>query len=232
MKKLVALVVLSFPLFLKAQTNTPPGSWNATFHLGPFASGLPHYLEETMKAQGYYPRSGGLFGGGPSVPMVRKGPVFQLGIEKGIRQSWSGKGLVSLLNGQIRGFSSQEGDLGLKYNMITAAILGGFHSKQRITRIAVGPALHFITMAGDKLSSLYVPVKKNFTKMGFAAEAGLRFPATGVIFFDYNSQFHYVGRQDMGTVNFQGQPITFIAGKKSFNYVTFSFGLGLRLGYL
>lgn len=240
MKKLIIFLILSLPFSLKAQTTTSLNNWTTTLHLGAFASSVPSYLEETMKAQGYQPHSGGFLGfGSGSQPMARQEPVLQLAIEKFTPQSWSGKLLFSTLSGHVAGISSQLGDLRMEYKMVTTALLGGYHSKQRITKIAVGPALHFFNLEGNKLATFSAPIKKNYTKIGFAVEGGLRFPAASRFFFDYNSQYHLVGKRDIGAYHFeevdptgQAHTTTFTAGKKSFNYLTFNFGLGVRFGNL
>lgn len=126
MKKLFALLLLSFPLMLKAQNSTSSSYWGLTFHVGPFASGLPSHLEETMKSQGYFPPSNWL-SPSSSQPMARQNAVYQLAIEKVASKFWSGKLLLSNLQGHVSGFSSQSGELRMNYKITTSALLGGYY---------------------------------------------------------------------------------------------------------
>ncbi len=57
------------------------------------------------------------FGNVGDLPMVRQDWVVQLGIEKIIKNSWSGKILFSNLQGEISGFSTQDGDLDMVNRM-------------------------------------------------------------------------------------------------------------------
>ncbi len=171
--------------------------------------------------------------------MVQQDWGVQLGIEKIFKNSLSGKILFSDLQGEISGFSTQDGDLDMVHRMVSSALMEAYHSKQKITRVSVGPALHFFSMEGHRLYICTDPVKKTYTKIGLAVETGFRFPANSRFFFDYNSRFFWVGTEDLGSYIFEepasnGQPYsyTFLAGKNSFNYVTFNFGLGVRFGKL
>ncbi|QMU27756.1 hypothetical protein [Adhaeribacter radiodurans] len=236
MKILIALFLIIFPCILQAQTNSSSSYWGITLHGGPFVSGLPSHLEERMKSQGYLPHSGGLFGTGASIPMAKRTIVIQVGVER----NWNKLGLVNLLfstySGKLSGISSQNGDLNLNYKIKAINFLGGIHLNHRTMRLAIGPAWYAINVIGDRPFDTLVPLKKNFNKLGFAVESGIRFPKEGLLFADFNVQYQKVGKIDMGTYSFeevdasgQLQTVNFSAGEKSFNYLVINFGLGLRL---
>src|SRR5687767_375835 len=128
MKISITLLLLIFPLGLSAQTSPKVPLWRVTFHIGPFASSLPDNMEEQMRSQGYQPYKG-ILGSGPPLDMTYNQPVFQLGLEKALRQKWFGKVLVSRTKSYTKGISSQEGDLRMGYQIFTSAFLSGYHSK-------------------------------------------------------------------------------------------------------
>jgi hypothetical protein len=226
MKKLIILLLLGFPLFLQAQIDSSLAQWNLTFLIGPYLSGVPIHIEKEMESNGFR-KSVGFFGSATSSEnMVRTNSVISFGIERVSFRAWSQKFLLSFLSGYIWGFSPGYGDLRINYQQIATSFLVGYHSKQRTTRIAAGPALHFTSLK-TAYSSSYL--QEILSKVGFTVEAGLRFPAKKELFFDFNTQYQFVGKQDLGTYEFgQGRDIK--VGKKSANYFCFNFGLGVRLG--
>jgi hypothetical protein len=230
MKKLFVVLVFAFPLFVQAQSDSTLKYWDVALHIGPSFSGLPANLAKEMEAAGFKEDTGGLFGVSSNKPrgMARENPVLQGSIERITKQALSYKFLLSYLAGHVKGFSNRYGDLEINYSQITASFLVGYYSKQRITRIAAGPSLHFTTLKTASESSA-IPVKENHSKAGFAIEAGLRFPAKSRAFFDFNTQYQFAGKQDLGTYNFD-QTGEFRIGEKPTNYLCFNFGFGLRLG--
>ncbi len=233
MKWLIITVVLCFPLLLQAQTDTSFRYWNATLHVGPNLSGTSRNLEEAMIAAGFREKTGGLFGGssgGNATGMARENPVFQGGIERVTARTWSYTLLLSSLSGHVEGFSAAYGDLRIEYAQTATSFLVGYHSKRRTSRVAAGPSLHFTTLKTASYSAS-LPVNDNKTKAGFAIEAGFRFPAKSRFFFDFNTQYQWVGRQDLGVYRF-GQTGDVQIGEKPTSYLCFNFGLGLRWGGL
>jgi opacity protein-like surface antigen len=227
MKNLMILLLLGFPLFLQAQMDSSLTQWNLTLHIGPYLSGVPIHIEKEMQTNGFS-KSVGLFSSATtSENMARTNPVISFGIERVSSRAWSQKFLMSLLSGYVWGLSPIYGDLKINYQQVAASFLVGYHSKQRITRIAAGPALHFTSLKTAAYSSS--SLQESLTNVGFTVEAGLRFPAKKRVFFDFNMQYQFVGKQDLGTYEFsQGKDIK--VGKKSANYFCFNFGLGVRLG--
>lgn len=230
MKKYIAILFISLPLVLQAQTDSSLHYWDITLHIGPYLSGVPMNIEKEMERVGFR-RPTGLFGGstGASNDLPSEGRGFQGGIERITTQSCSFKLLLSAITGKVNEFSSRYGDLRIHYAQIASSFLIGYHSKLRITRIAFGPSLHVTTLKTDKISSSSLSEK--ITKAGFVIEAGLRFPAKSKLFFDFNTQYQYVGRQDLGTYQF-GQAGEVVIGKKPSSYICFNFGLGFRFGKL
>jgi hypothetical protein len=113
------------------------------------------------------------------------------------------------------GLSSNYGDLKKDYQQIATSFLVGYHSKQRITRIAAGSALLLTMLKTATYSS--TSLKVSLSKIGFTFEAGLRFPAKKRALFAFNTQYQFVGKQDLGTYGF-GQCVDIEIGKKSANY--------------
>lgn len=240
MKKLLAFLWLSVPLFVQAQRDSLSGSWDVTLHVGAFISGVPTHLEEAMRSHGFGHTANG-FLGSTKYPSSSEPPILHVGIEKMMPKAWSGKVVLSSLRGNVYGYSMVHGYFDFKYRMTATALLVGYHSKQRITRIALGPALNIVQVKTDRL--VFSPVtahEKSATtalKPGVLLEAGVRFPARSRAFLDFHTQYQLAGKQDFGTYQFQstdiiGQPhrVRFQAGRKSLSYLSINFGLGVRIG--
>jgi hypothetical protein len=197
--KFILILLLSYPFFLQAQSNGTGSYWHITLHAGPYISGISNNLNKEMEANLF--SKGTFFGySGNSGRMIYNNPVVRLALERITASSWSSKLMLSALSGHVAGFSSRYGDLRVNYSQWTASFLAGYYSRQRITRVVAGPSLHFINIqTGSFLSSEF---KQNTAKAGFVIEAGLRFPAKGRIFIDINSQYQFVGKQDLGTYDF------------------------------
>jgi hypothetical protein len=239
MKQLLILLLLCFPYAVVAQTAPISDNWILSLQGGVLVYDVSSKLEKRMRSQGYAQTNSWLFG--PN-PMTRKSPLFQIGLEKSIQQSWSGKVLASSWSGYLNGVTDYAHELQLDYRIISTAMLIGFHTTPRGGRIAIGPALHFIQLdhtAG--LRTVHATVEKNTTKLGFVAEAGVRFPNNTRLFIDLNTQYHFIGQREMGTYEIEdednygyGYPNTsrFVAGSQLVDHMSFNIGLGMRFGKL
>jgi opacity protein-like surface antigen len=236
MKKVFALLLFVLPLVLQAQKTPVSSYWGISFHVGPFASGVPSHLEERMKDNGYFPHSGGIFGGGPALPMAKRKHVVQVEIDRVWNQTGTAKLLYSTYSGKLSGISSYAGDLNLNYQVRTLALLGGIFVKKQTFKVTAGPAWHFLQLKADRPFYSSGIQKNNITKLGFAIEAGIRFPAKSTVFIDLNTQYHKVGKIQMSPFQWeepdptgQMQITSFEAEKTSFNYLLLNFGVGIRL---
>ncbi len=236
MKYVFALLLFILPLVLQAQKATVSSYWGISFHVGPFASGVPSHLEDTMKDNGYFPHESGLFGGGPAVPMAKRKPVVQVEIDRVWNQTGTAKLLYSTYSGELSGISSYKGELNLNYQVRTLALLGGIFVKKQVFKVAAGPAWHFLHLEAERPFYSSATQKNNLTKLGFAIEAGIRFPTKGLVFVDFNTQYHKVGKIQMRPFMWeevdpsgQMQVTSFEVEKTSFNYLLFNFGIGIRL---
>lgn len=240
MKKLLVFLWLTLPLFVQAQSDSLASYWNVTLHVGAFISGVPKHLEEAMRSNGFGHTDNG-FLGSTQHPISSEPPILQVGVERILQKGWSGKLVLSSLRGNVYGYSMVHSYFDFKYRLTTTAFLIGYHSKQRITRIAFGPALNVSQVKTDRLifSPATAHEKSAITdlQVGVLLEAGVRFPAKSRLFLDFHTQYQLVGKQDFGTYPFQSTDIigqshrvTFQAGRKSLSYLSINFGLGVRIG--
>lgn len=198
--------------------------WDAAVYVGPILSGVSNSLEKEMNAAGFI--FSGLWGSGGSDVNSVTNPVYQFGLNRISQKGFVYSFLISSYKGHVLGLSNGYGDLAIDYAQQTSSFLFGVHSHKGITRISAGPSFHHTSLTTASYSSC-APVDISKIKVGFAIEAGLRFPSKSLIFFDFNTQYQYVGKQDLGTYDF-GQSRTFEIGDKSSSYLCFNFGLGVR----
>lgn len=241
MKKILTILFCSFPLFIHAQTDSPLSYWNTTLHIGAFVNDVPKHLEEAMRSNGFGHTDNG-FLGSVKHPFSRELPILQLGIEKISAKVWSGKFLLSTLRGNVYGYSNIHEQFEIQYRLTTAAFQIGVHTKQRILRIALGPALNLIHVKTDRLilspTVSHQRSSKATLKTGLIGEAGVCFPARSRLFLDFHTQYQIViGKQDFGTYPFESTDVIgqvhrveFQGGKKSFSNLSLNFGIGLRFG--
>ncbi|CAN5369825.1 hypothetical protein BH23BAC1_BH23BAC1_31600 [soil metagenome] len=225
MKKLILILLILFPLVTKAQESSP-ASWNASFYIGPVLGGVPRNIQNEMKKAGFkeVPQFIDI---GLGSGMARNGRVIQARFERKTKNPWSYSLLLSTYNGYVKGESPYYGRLHIEHTQLASSFLVGYNFN--VIRFAAGPSLHYTTLENPGYSSPS-PYKDNTFKAGFAVEAGLRFPAKSRIFFDFNTQYQYVGKQNLGTYNFFEPVEELQLSTKPANYLCFNIGLGIRFG--
>ncbi len=151
-----------------------------TFHIGGYISGPTGAIRDLMEANAL---SGPAFLFG-SYPIARVLPNLALHTEFFWSRSSLG-GKISLARGRIAGTH----DALVRWRALSFAPLYSYYSRQRITRISLGPSIQWIqTEAGIESFSSVMGTSAQLNKVtdvvpGFVVEAGVRVPAQNVVFF-------------------------------------------------
>lgn len=98
-----------------------------------------------------------------------------------------------------------------------------------IMRIGIGPSVYFTKAWESSYNMGGVDVEYKNTKVGFLIDFGLRIPKKSLLFFEFNTQYRYVGKSEIGPFN--ENPYRDVLPKTEVNYSHFliSFGFGVRL---
>ncbi len=128
----------------------------------------------------------------------------------------------------------------MRWQVVSFAPLYSYYSRQRTTRISIGPSIQWLqTEAGtDSFPGLFgTPaklIKTTGVVPGLVVEAGVRFPARKTFFIELSGQYeaafgqlHNELRLPFQGVNGTGRVIPYDLG---FNRFLFNIGFGLRLG--
>ncbi len=227
---LLLLVILVFGADLASAQDTEPSPAPIalTLQIGGFISGPTGAIREFMETHGL---SGPAFLFG-TYPIAQILPSLTLDIEiLQSRSSLSGK--LSIERGRIVGTH----DALMRWQAVSFSPLYRYYSRQRTTRIGIGPSIQWIqTEAGtDSSPGLFgTPAKLIQTTgvvPGLVVEAGVRFPARKTFFIELSGQYEAAFGQLHNELRLpsygMGRVVPYDLG---FSRFLFNIGFGLRLG--
>ncbi|AUD06876.1 hypothetical protein [Spirosoma pollinicola] len=209
---------------VSAQSKEPfPAPIAFTFQIGGYSSGPTSAIRELMEANGL----GGpafLFG---TYPIAQILPNLALHTEFfWSRSSLAGK--MSLARGRIAGTH----DALVRWRAISFAPLYSYYSRQRTTRISLGPSIQWIqTEAGTDPSTTTAQfIKVTRVVPGLVVEAGVRFPAQKPFFVELSGQYEAAFDQLHNELRFPFNGVSRVVPYDlAFNRFIFTIGLGFRL---
>lgn len=214
-----------------AQDLTPSTATKAiTLQLGIPISTPSSSIQAFMEENGL----GGIsssYAGMSTYPTKKAIPGFGMHVEF-FRPRSSVGGALTVMGGSVQGTN----DAFVRWQAISLALLYSYYSRQRTTRISVGPALQWVqTEAGEKSYGFFSTssplVGKARIMPGFVIDAAVRFPAHTPIFAELGGHYEVAFGQVHNVLTYTNS----IRGQRalpfdlSFNRVSFTIGIGFRL---
>lgn len=238
---LIFCLQLSFPGI--AQNGDPgPSPINISLHLGLVAAGPGRSVYNQMEKSG--------FGQTRSFIFTRNYPnkfslISKAELGYSLNKRFETKGSVSLLNSRVTGHDSYR-RWNVRMYVVSPAFLGLMHSRDKAFYFGLGPSFNFI---GFKSYSSSDPTfQERFSKLGWVAESGFRFPANSRFFADLQARYAYIGKKRVGPFLFKSYssleglfeglfgPVDQVRAVSSFDVpycnLSFNLGGGIRLGAL
>ncbi|WP_018619240.1 hypothetical protein [Spirosoma luteum] len=201
-----------------------------TFQLGVPISTPSSSIEAFMENNGLGGSSSS-YAGGVTYPTKKAIPSFGMHVEF-FRPRSSFGGALNVMGGSVLGTD----DAFVRWRAISLSLLYSYYSRQRTTRISVGPALQWgQTEAGEKSYGFFSTspplVGKARIMPGFVIDAAVRFPAHTPFFAELGGHYEVAFGQLHNELTYTNT----IRGKRtipfdlSFNRVSFTVGIGFRL---